>query len=87
MINETDKYFRIDEDLKFFREVQYIKNNHSIERIKNKYQVVYNIYKNRTAEFFDKFEKEGFFPFVLNEAYSGSINPFNLLAEKEKTIS
>lgn len=86
MFTETDTYFRIDEDLRFFREIEFIKNNYPSEKIRNKYKIVYDIYKNRTKEFFEKFEKEGFIPFVLNSNYNGSLNPFEILAKKENPV-
>lgn len=87
LFSETDTYFRIDEDLRFFREIEYIKNNYPLEKVRKKHQKVYDIYKIRTEKFFEKFENEGFLPFVLNEEYPGSINPFELLAEKEINCS
>ncbi|WP_373708344.1 hypothetical protein [Kaistella sp.] len=83
MFTETDKYYRIDEDLRFFREIQYLKDNYPSPRIRRKYQVVYDIYKERTKEFFRKFEDEGFTPFTLNMDYMGSLSPFYTLAEEE----
>lgn len=86
MFTETDTYFRIEEDLRFFREIEFIKNNHPSEKVQKKYQTVYNIYKRRTKEFFEKFENEGFIILALNSDYIGSINPFEILAEKEKNV-
>lgn len=83
ILTETDAFFRIDEDLRFFREIEFIKNNCKIEKIRKKYETVYNIYKRVTPKFFEVFEKESFLPFTLNEQYTGSINPFEILAEKE----
>ena len=80
---ETDRFHRIDEDLRFLREIEYLKNNHPKERIKGKYQKVYELYKSVTLNFFKKFEEEGFLPFTLNSDYPGSINPFDILAEIE----
>lgn len=87
LLTETDTYFRIDEDLRFFREIEYLKNNYPNEKVQKKYQKVYDIYKARTEKFFEKFENDGFLPFILNEDYLGSINPFELLADKEIHIS
>lgn len=84
---ETDTYFRIDEDLRFFREIEYLKNNHPVARVRDKYQTVYDIYKKCTPLFFATFENDGFLPFVLNEHYTGSLNPFELYAEKEYAIT
>lgn len=84
IFTDTDSYFRIDEDLRFFREITYFKNNHpSEDKVRPKYQRVYDIYKERTPTFFAQLEKDGFLPFTLNEAYTGSINPFEILAERE----
>ncbi len=83
MLSETDTYFRIDEDLRFFREIEYYKNHLGNDYIRNKYQKVYDIYRKRTPLFFEVFEAQGFLPFALNETYTGSINPFHILAEKE----
>lgn len=80
---ETDTYYRIDEDLRFFREIEYLKNNHPVSKIREKYDKVYNLYKSVTPSFFQKFEKEGFLPFTLNPNYTGSMNPFEILAEIE----
>lgn len=33
--------------------------------------------------FFRVFEKEGFLPWVISPNYTGSINPFDILAESE----
>lgn len=83
ILEETDSYFRIDEDLRFFREIEYIKNNHPSDKIKVKYQKVYDTFKARTPKFFEIFEEQGFLPFALHEDFLGSINPFELLAERE----
>lgn len=83
ILEETDTYFRINEDLRFFREIEYIKNHHPSDDVRKKYQKVYDTYKNRTKSYFDKFEIEGFLPFTLNPGYPGSINSFEILAEKE----
>lgn len=84
---ETDTYFRIDEDLRFFREIEYLKNNFPIEKVKAKYEKVYDLYKSVTPKFFEKFEIEGFLPFTLNPDYTGSMNPFEILAETEMNDS
>lgn len=83
MFIESDSYNRIDEDLRFFREIEYLKKNHPSKRVQEKHQAVYDIYKRRTKKYFEKFEIEGFLPFVLNNDYTGSIYPFETLAEKE----
>lgn len=83
LLNETDAYHRIDEDLRFFREIEYLKNHLSIEKHRKKYEIVYELYKKETPLFFEHFEKEGFLPFTLNSDYTGSINPLELLAENE----
>ncbi|MDR0430249.1 MAG: hypothetical protein LBH58_07220 [Tannerellaceae bacterium] len=80
---ETDTYFRIDEDLRFFREIEYLKNNHPVPKVEEKYEKVYNLYKSVTSSFFQKFEEDGFLPFTLNSDYTGSMNPFEILAETE----
>lgn len=84
ILYETDTYFRIDEDLRFFREIEYLKNNYPDKKVKEKYEKVYNLYKSITPFFFKKFEEEGFLPFTLNSNYTGSINPFEILAESEQ---
>lgn len=83
ILSETDTYFSIDEDLRFFREIEYLKNNHSIKEIREKYEMVYNLYKSITPNFFQKFEDEGFLPFTLNPDYTSNMNPFEILAEIE----
>jgi hypothetical protein len=83
IFQETDTYFRIDEDLRFFREIKYIMENHPNKEIGVKYQKVLNIYRLRNPTFFTTLENDGFVPFTLNEKYTGNINPFELLAEKE----
>lgn len=83
ILNETDTYHRIDEDLRFLREVEYLKNSHTEDRVKDKYQKVYDIYRGVMPLFFEIFEKDGFLPFSINNEYTGSINPFELLSEKE----
>lgn len=85
LLSETDTYHRIDEDLRFLREIEFIKDNHPTEKVRKKYQDVYDIYKQELPLFFGTFEKEGFTPFAINPDYTGSINPFELLAEKELT--
>ncbi|MES2064640.1 MAG: hypothetical protein V4456_22165 [Bacteroidota bacterium] len=85
IFSETDTYHRIDEDLRFLREISYIKEQHPVLRVRDKYQKVYQVYKNRLKDFFNKFEIEGFMPFTLNDHYAGSIDPFLLLAEIEIT--
>jgi hypothetical protein len=83
LLSETDTYYRIDEDLRFFREIDYIKQNHPVERVRLKCQKVYDTYKPDLPLFFKTFEKDGFLPFAINPDYTGSINPFDLLAEHE----
>jgi len=83
MLEETDTYHRIDEDLRFFREIEFLKQNHPNERVKQKHSVVYETYKQAMPSFFERFEKEGFSPFTVNSEYTGRINPFDLLADKE----
>ena len=55
--------------------------------MKEKYRTVYDIYKNELPLFFEKFELEGFLPFTINAEYTGSINPFNLISERELSAS
>lgn len=86
ILQETDTYFRIDEDLRFLREIEVYKNNYPNEKIRIKCQKVFDIYKEETKLYFEKFEVEGILPFTLNKHYTGSINPFELLAEKELNI-
>ena len=83
ILTETDEFYRIDEDLHFFREIEYLKEKHPCEKVRRKYEMVYNWYKTRTHEFFDIFEKQGFFPMVINPGYSGSMDPFIIIAENE----
>ncbi len=83
LLSETDDYFRIDEELKFFREIEYLKQHHPVERIRAKYSKVYALYRTRLPLFFKAFEDDGFLPFTINPDYTGSINPFDLLAEQE----
>jgi hypothetical protein len=87
LLSETDAYHRIDEDLRFFREIEYLKNHLSIEKHRKKYDMVYELYKKEAPLFFEYFEKDGFLPFILNSDYTGSINPFELLAESEMNKS
>jgi hypothetical protein len=83
LLNETDTFYRIDEDLRFFREIEYLKNNHPCEKVRKKYQTVYDTYKSDLPLFFKVFEVEGFLPFTINSEYTGHINPFDLLSEHE----
>lgn len=85
LLTETDEFDRIDEDLWFFREIAFIKEHHPCGSVKEKYQTVYNWYKEKTPKFFKVFEEQGFFPFILNPGYYGSINPFVVIAEQELT--
>lgn len=80
---ETDMLGRIDEDLLFFREIKYLKENHPSESVKLKYKTTYDLYRSRYSRLFETFEKHGFLPMILNSAYTGSINPFEIRAEKE----
>lgn len=72
--------------MRFLREIDYLKNNYPIERVKAKYQKVYDIYKSVTPKFFEQFEAEGFSPFTLSPDYTGSMNPFEIQAEKENEL-
>jgi len=83
LLSETDTFHRIDEDLRFFREIEYLKQKHPAEKIRAKYQKVYDTYKVALPLFFEAFEIEGFLPFTINSDYTGSINPFEILAEYE----
>ena len=83
LLSETDTFYRIDEDLRFFREIEYLKQNHLCKKIRAKYQKVYDTYKTDLPLFFKTFEAEGFLPFTINSDYSGSINPFDILAKRE----
>jgi hypothetical protein len=83
LLTETDTFHRIDEDLRFFREIEYLKQNQPVERIRAKYQKVYDTYKADLPLFFKTFEEQGFLPFAINSDYTGSINPFDILAERE----
>jgi hypothetical protein len=87
LLSETDTFYRIDEDLRFFREIEYLKQNHPVEKIRAKYQKVYDTYKADLPLFFQAFEAEGFLPFTINSDYAGSINPFDILAERELNSS
>jgi hypothetical protein len=83
LLTDTDTFYRVDEDLRFLREVAYIKDNHPVEKVKAKYQKVYDTYKNIMPLFFDRFEAEGFLPWLISESYTGSYNPFELISERE----
>ena len=83
LLSDTDAFNRIDEELRFFREVEYLMNNHPCEKVRNKYQKVYDTYKNELPLFFKHFEIDGFLPFTINPSYTGSIDPFELLSQKE----
>ena len=87
ILTDTDACYRIDEDLRFLREVEYLMNNHPEEKIRNKYRTVYNIYKNEFPLFFEKIESEGFLPFTINSEYTGHINPFDLISQRELSIT
>lgn len=80
---ETDMLGRIDEDLLFLREIEYLKNNHPNKSVKLKYENTYMIYKNHYPEIFKTFEEQGFLPITINSSFMGSINPFEIRAEKE----
>ena len=79
----TDMLGRIDEDLLFFREIEYLKENHPKESVKLKYKNTYKLYRNQYPELFKTFEEQGFLPMTINSAHTGSINPFEIRAEKE----
>jgi hypothetical protein len=83
LLTETDAFYKIDEELRFFREVEYLKEKHPEEKIRIKYQKVYDTYKTDLPLFFKTFEDQGFLPFAINSDYTGSINPFEILAEQE----
>lgn len=87
LLTETDTFYRIDEELRFFREIEYLKQNHSDDRIRSKYQKVYDTYKADLPLFFKTFEDQGFLPFAINSDYTGSIDPFEILAEQELNSS
>ena len=80
---ETDMLWRIDEDLLFFREIEYLKENHPSESVRLKYKNTYNLYKKQYPALFKTFEEQGFLPMTINSAHIGSINPFEIRAEKE----
>ncbi len=80
MFFETDEIDRIDEDLKFFRAIDVLRRTFPDKKIRQKYETVYNWYKQKTSTFFELFEEEGFLPFILNQAYTSSINPFDTIA-------
>ncbi len=83
LLNETDDYYRIDEDLRFLREINYIRNNHPLDKVREKYQYVYDLYKAKLPLFFDSLEPDGFLPTSIHPEYGGSINPFDLISEWE----
>lgn len=74
ILYETDSFSRIDEELLFFRKLIHHKSNYCDEKVRRKYQNVYDIYKNKLPLFFNVFEKNGFFPCVINPEYTGKIN-------------
>lgn len=83
LLSETDTYYKVDEELRFLREIEYLKQNHPVSKIRAKYQKVYDTYKADLPLFFKTFETEGFLPFTINSDYTGNINPFDILAERE----
>ena len=83
LLTETDDYYRIDEDIRFFREIDYYRKHINNDHIIVKYDYVYNKYRLLLPDFFRVFEKEGFLPWVISPNYTGSINPFDILAESE----
>ena len=83
LLTETDDYYRIDEDIRFFREIDYYRKHINNDHIIEKYDYVYNKYRLLLPNFFCVFEKEGFLPWVIIPNYTGSINPFDILAESE----
>jgi len=83
LLTDTDTYHRIDEDLRFLREIDYLKDNHPSARAKAKYQKVYDTYKQIMPLFFELFESDGFYPWLINENYMGSLNPYDLISESE----
>ena len=83
LLTETDEFYRIDEDLRFFREIEYLMKNHPSDKVKAKYQKVYELYKSKLPLFFEKFEEEGFLPFLICDEYFGNYNPFELVSEQE----
>ncbi len=87
ILTDTDDCYRIDEDLRFLREVEYLMSNYPVEEIREKYRTVYNIYKSEFPLFFEKFESEGFLPFTINSEYIGHINPFDLISQRELSIT
>jgi hypothetical protein len=83
LFTETDTFARLDEELRFFREIEYLRLHHPLEKVRVKYDWVYNTYKTQFPLFFKTFEKEGFFPYVINSNYIGGINFTDLLSEVE----
>lgn len=83
MLNDTDTFHRLDEELRFFREVEYCKTFHPSDKVKAKHQKVYDLYKKEMPKFFRTFEEIGFYPSAINHEYTGSFNPYIILAEQE----
>lgn len=83
LLTETDDYYRINEDLRFFREIDFYRKHINNDHIIEKYDYVYNKYRLLLPDFFRVFEEEGFLPWIISPNYTGSINPFDILAELE----
>lgn len=83
LLNETNQFDRLEEDLRFFREIEYLKQNHRNEKVRDKYQKVYDTYKSELPLFFSTFEEQGFLPFTINSDFTGTMNPFVILSEIE----
>lgn len=75
IFEETDTFFRIEEDIRFLREINYYRLNIPCERIREKYEKVYSIYKSTFPLFFEKFETYGFDPFILHTDFIPRSNP------------
>ena len=75
IFEETDTFFRIEEDIRFLREINHYRFNIPCERIREKYEKVYSIYKSTFPLFFEKFETYGFDPFILHADFTPRLNP------------
>lgn len=81
--DETDKLWRIDEDLSFLREINYLKENHPKPDVKLKFEETYNLYCKKFPELIDTLKQSAFMPNALNQDYTGNVNPYEIKAKQE----